>query len=251
MRSGWQQSTRKPIHLYGNAPVGGSRADQHTSQRNTRYTHAATLGPAPQQPKNRVFDRLSAAGGHTWGSPANSPAAAIAGARAVERDPSAHARFATFAPIATQRGGPRAKRRLPRGNCTLWWAHRPARARARARLWRFPLRKAETTTNGAKLPPCGANRRWAVAPIGAGRWRQSAVGGGANRRWAVGGGANRRWGWRQSALGGGQLSRCRSILRGHQGRGRARPVDRKVRGRRLRHHVPTVPGVIQPKPRQE
>ena len=82
MRSGWQQSTRKPIHLYGNAPVGGSRADQHTSQRNTRYTHAATLGPAPQQPKNRVFDRLPAAGGHTWGSPANSPAAAIAGARA-------------------------------------------------------------------------------------------------------------------------------------------------------------------------
>ena len=82
MRSGWQQSTRKPIHLCGNAPVGGSRADQHTSQRNTRYTHATTLGPAPQQPESRVSDRLPAAGGHTWGSPAKSPAAAIAGAPA-------------------------------------------------------------------------------------------------------------------------------------------------------------------------
>ena len=82
MRSGWQQSTRKPIHLYGNAPAGGSRADQHMSQRNTRYTHTTKLRPAPQQPKNRVFNRLPAAGGHTWGSPATPPPAATAGARA-------------------------------------------------------------------------------------------------------------------------------------------------------------------------
>ena len=50
----------------------------------------------------------------------------------------------------------------------------------RSRLWRFPLLTAETATDGAKLPPCGANRRWVVAPVGAGRWRQSALGGGAN-----------------------------------------------------------------------
>ena len=68
MRSGWQQSTRKPIHLYGNAPVGGSRANKHTSQRNTRYRHMTRLRPAPQQPKTRVFNCLPAAGGHTRSS---------------------------------------------------------------------------------------------------------------------------------------------------------------------------------------
>ena len=62
--------------------MGGSRADKHTSQRNMRYNLATTLRPAPQQPKNRVFNLLPAAGGHTRGSPANSPAAATAGARA-------------------------------------------------------------------------------------------------------------------------------------------------------------------------
>ena len=73
------------------------------------------------------------------------------------------------------------------------------------RLWRFPLIKAETATNGAIGPP--------VAPIGAGRWRQSALGGGANRRWAVAPiGAGR---WRQSAvaprrLGGGAKAAGRS-----------------------------------------
>ena len=82
MRSGRQQSTRTPIHLYGSAPVGGSRADQHTSQRNTRHTHATRLRPAPQQPKTRVFKHLPAAGKHTRGSPATSPPAATAGARA-------------------------------------------------------------------------------------------------------------------------------------------------------------------------
>ena len=44
------------------------------------------------------------------------------------------------------------------------------------RLWRFPFSKAETTTNGAKLPPRGAKAERAVAS----RWRQ----GGANRRGA-------------------------------------------------------------------
>eukprot|EP01043_Picozoa_sp_COSAG02_P027708 COSAG02_NODE_1647_length_11517_cov_2.751533_5_plen_71_part_00 len=48
----------------------------------------------------------------------------------------------------------------------------------------------------------GANRRWAVAPIGAGR-HQSALGGGANRCWAVAPiGAGR---WRQSAMAGANL----------------------------------------------
>ena len=85
-----------------------------------------------------------------------------------------------------------------------------------SRLWRLPQLLAVTATNGAKLPPRwrqswrgwrqsalgrGANRRWAVAPIGAGRWRQSALGDGANRRWAVAPIGARRW--RQSALGGG------------------------------------------------
>ncbi len=44
------------------------------------------------------------------------------------------------------------------------------------RLWRFPFSKAETATNGAKLPPRGAKAERAVAS----RWRQ----GGANRRGA-------------------------------------------------------------------
>ena len=81
MLSGRQQSTRNPIHLYGSAPVGGSRADKHTSQRNTRHTHATRLRPAPQQPKTRVFKHLPAAGKHARGSPATSPLAATAGAR--------------------------------------------------------------------------------------------------------------------------------------------------------------------------
>ena len=82
MRSGQEQSTRIPIHLYGNAPVGGSRADIHSSQRNTHYDHTTRLRPTPQQSKTHVCNCLPAAGGHIRGSPANSPAAAIAGARA-------------------------------------------------------------------------------------------------------------------------------------------------------------------------
>ena len=82
MRSSWQQSTKKPIHLYGNAPVGGSRADIHSSQCKTRHAHATKLRPASQQPKTRVFNGLPAAGGHPRGSPANSPLTASDGARA-------------------------------------------------------------------------------------------------------------------------------------------------------------------------
>ena len=87
VRSGWQQSTRKPIHLYGDAPARGSRADIHTSQRNTRCTHTARLRPAPQQPKTRVFNRLPAARRHTRGSTANSPLTASDGARAGRAPP--------------------------------------------------------------------------------------------------------------------------------------------------------------------
>jgi hypothetical protein len=82
VRSGRQQSTRNPIHLYGSAPAGGSRADKHTSQRNTRYRHMTRLRPAPQQPKTCVFNHLPAAGRHRARSPANSPPAATPGARA-------------------------------------------------------------------------------------------------------------------------------------------------------------------------
>ena len=62
------------------APLGG--LGRPCAQRNTRHAHATKLRPAPQQPKTRVFNGLPAAGGHTRGSPANSPAAATAGARA-------------------------------------------------------------------------------------------------------------------------------------------------------------------------
>eukprot|EP01043_Picozoa_sp_COSAG02_P022855 COSAG02_NODE_1201_length_13902_cov_4.383033_4_plen_104_part_00 len=70
------------IILYGNAPVGGSRADIHSSQRNMRHAHATKLRPAPQQPKTHVFNGLPAAGGRPRGSQANSPLTASDSARA-------------------------------------------------------------------------------------------------------------------------------------------------------------------------
>ena len=51
--------------------MGGSIADIHSSQRNTRHAHNTKLRPAPQQPKIRVCNHLPAAGGHTWGSTAS------------------------------------------------------------------------------------------------------------------------------------------------------------------------------------
>ena len=57
MRSGRQHSTSNPIHLYGSTPVGGSRADKHTSQRNStaqassaqggRWARERVVGDAP------------------------------------------------------------------------------------------------------------------------------------------------------------------------------------------------------------
>ena len=89
MRSGHEQSTGIPIHLYGHAPVGGSRADKHTSQRSTPYNHTTGLRPAPQNPTNCVFDLLLAAGGHRPPSRASSPVAATQRARA-GRAPAGH-----------------------------------------------------------------------------------------------------------------------------------------------------------------
>ena len=56
--------------------MGDSKANIYTTQRNTRYSHATTLRPAPQQPKTHVFNHLPAAGGHTRGSTDTSPLAA-------------------------------------------------------------------------------------------------------------------------------------------------------------------------------
>ena len=42
--------------------------------------------------------------------------------------------------------------------------HRGSAVEMGHRLWRFPLKRAETATDGANLPP--------VAPIGAAWWRQ-------------------------------------------------------------------------------
>ena len=108
MRSGRQQSTRNPIHLYGSAPLGGSRADQRTSQRNTRYNHATRLRPAPQHPKTHVLNCLPAASGHKRGSTPNSPPAATAGARrpGATRRPGAEAfAHSTSTPLHFNRPG--------------------------------------------------------------------------------------------------------------------------------------------------
>ncbi len=88
---------------------------------------------------------------------------------------------------AGARGG--ASRAVRKGMlCTCVRQHplRPAGAPTMSRsvCGGFRWFRAETAINGAIGPPGGANRRWAVAPIGAGRWRQSALGGGAKRRWA-------------------------------------------------------------------
>ncbi len=173
MRSGRQQSTRNPIHLYGSAPVGGSRADQHTSQRNTRHTHATRLRPAPQQPKTRVFKHLPAAGKHTRGSPATSPPAATAGARAgrtplADREPRlSPTRSPSPSTSTTQASG--------QGPCRLGRAHRcakkllygrlppPSRPGKRAISRRSPPTTSSTcsTATQRSLPPDMLSARWA------------------------------------------------------------------------------------------
>ena len=132
MRSGRQQSTRNPIHLYGSAPVGGSRADKHTSQRNTRHTHATRLRPAPQQSKTRVFKHLPAAGKHTRGSPATSPPAATAGARA-GRTPLAN-REPRLLPTRSPSPSTSTTQPSAHGPCRLGQAHRCAKTLLYGRL---------------------------------------------------------------------------------------------------------------------
>jgi len=173
VRSGRQHSTRNPIHLYGSAPAGGSRADKHTSQRNTRHTHATRLRPAPQQPKTRVFKHLPAAGKHTRGSPATSPPAATAGARA-GRTPLAD-REPRLSPTRSPSPSTSTTQPSAHGPCRLGQAHRcakkllygrlppPSRPGKRAISRRSPPPTSSTcsTATQRSLPPVMLRARWA------------------------------------------------------------------------------------------
>ena len=74
----WPRAMHKKAHTLVSgsapvAPVGGSTADQHMSQRNMRCTHTTRLHPALQDPTPHVSDHPLASSGHTRRSPASSP----------------------------------------------------------------------------------------------------------------------------------------------------------------------------------
>jgi len=156
------------MHLWEAAEPTNTRASA------TRATATQPgSAPAPQQPKTRVFKHLPAAGKHARGSPATSPPAATAGARAgrtplADREPRlSPTRSPSPSTSTTQASG--------QGLCRLGCAHRcakkllygrlppPSRPGKRAISRRSPPPTSSTcmTATQSSLTPVMLRARWA------------------------------------------------------------------------------------------